>query len=36
MTAKAARNSRSKTRVSLTFAAVAAQATGMPSPVVAM
>src|SRR3954467_1870923 len=36
MTAKAARNSRSNTRVSLTLAAVAAQATGTPSPVVAM
>src|SRR4051812_37632637 len=36
MTAKAARNSRSNTRVSLMFAAVAAQATGTPSPVVAM
>ncbi len=35
-TAKAARNSRSNTRVSLMFAAVAAQATGTPSPVVAM
>src|ERR1044071_8361343 len=32
MTAKAARNSRSKTSVSLTFAAVARQATGTPSP----
>src|SRR3954453_23489428 len=36
MTAKAARNSRSNTRVSLTLAAVAAQATGTPSPLVAM
>src|SRR3712207_2379084 len=36
MTAKAARNSRSKTGVSLTLAAVAAQATGTPSPSVAM
>ena len=36
MTAKAARNSRSNTRVSLTLAAVAAQATGTPSPMVAM
>src|ERR687898_1139840 len=36
MTAKAARNSRSNTKVSLTLAAVAAQATGTPSPVVAM
>src|SRR4051794_10425510 len=36
MTAKAARNSRSKTRVSLTFAAVRKQATGTPSPSVAM
>src|SRR5918993_2603865 len=35
MTAKAARNSRSNTRVSLTFAAVAVQATGTPSPIVA-
>src|SRR3954466_8784682 len=36
MTAKAARNSRSKTSVSLTFAAVARQAIGTPSPSVAM
>src|SRR4051795_7119288 len=36
ITAKAARNSRSKTSVSLTFAAVARQATGTPSPSVAM
>src|SRR5918998_4538276 len=36
MTAKAARNRRSKTDVSLTFAAVAAQATGTPSPSAAM
>src|SRR4051794_19969980 len=35
-TAKALRNRRSNSRVSLTFAAVAAQATGTPSPVVAM
>src|SRR5688572_14404187 len=35
MMAKAARNSRSNTRVSWTFAAVAAQATGTPSPIVA-
>src|SRR3954452_23800440 len=35
-TAKAARNSRSKTTVSFTFAAVATQATGTPSPVVAI
>src|SRR3954468_11907093 len=34
-TAKALRNRRSNSRVSLTFAAVAAQATGTPSPVVA-
>src|SRR5215208_4436473 len=32
MTAKEARNSRSKTSVSLTLAAVATQATGTPSP----
>src|SRR3954447_1992836 len=32
MTAKAARNRRSKTRVSLTLAAVATHATGTPSP----
>src|SRR4051812_28297728 len=32
MTAKAVRNNRSNTRVSLTLAAVAAQATGTPSP----
>src|SRR5215213_3310632 len=32
MTAKAARNSRSKTSVSLTLAAVATHATGTPSP----
>src|SRR6476659_6866870 len=36
MTAKAARNSRSKASVSLTLAAVARQATGTPSPSVAM
>src|SRR3954464_3760659 len=35
-TAKALRNRRSNSRVSLTLAAVAAQATGTPSPVVAM
>src|SRR3954466_14231062 len=35
-TAKALRNRRSNSRVSLTFAAVAAQATGTPSPVAAM
>ena len=32
MTAKAVRNRRSKTSVSLTLAAVTAQATGTPSP----
>ena len=36
MTAKAARNRRSKTTVSLTLAAVAAHATGMPSALTAM
>src|SRR3954463_14727065 len=36
ITAKAARNSRSKRSVSLTLAAVARQATGTPSPSVAM
>jgi len=35
VTAKAAGNSRSNGRVSLTFAAVTAQATGTLSPVVA-
>jgi len=35
-TAKAVRNRRSNRSVSLTFAAVAAQATGTPSPLVAM
>ena len=33
MTAKAARNSRSKTSVSLTLAAVTTQATGTPSAI---
>src|SRR5215213_5883826 len=36
MTAKAVRNRRSKTSVSLTLAAVTAQATGTPSPSVPM